>query len=86
MVSGPPVALITGASRGIGRGIAVELARLGHSVAINFASRRDAAEECRALCRRAAPPASKASFEIFHGDISRAEDRSRLLGAVRERF
>ncbi len=86
MVSDPPVALITGASRGIGRGIAVELARLGHSVAINFASRHDAAEECRTLCQRVAPSGSKAAFEIFQGDISRAGDRSRLLAAVRERF
>lgn len=81
-----PVALITGASRGIGRGISLELARCGFSVAINYASREDAAEECRSLCVEAAPAASGAEFQTFQTDISRAKDRSRLLDAVWARF
>jgi 3-oxoacyl-[acyl-carrier protein] reductase len=86
MHTASPIALVTGASRGIGRGIAIELARLGYSVAINYAARRDAAEDCRELCRQAAPAGSKASFEIFQADIARSEDRLRLLREVRERF
>jgi 3-oxoacyl-[acyl-carrier protein] reductase len=81
-----PIALVTGASRGIGRGIAIALARAGHSVAINFASNRDAAQECQRLCRAAAPKDSEASFEIFAGDISAAGDRERLLEAVIDDF
>jgi NAD(P)-dependent dehydrogenase (short-subunit alcohol dehydrogenase family) len=81
------MALVTGGSRGIGRGIAVELARLGYSVAINYATHREAAEECRNLCRQVRqPPGSQTFFEIFQADISRAEDRTRLLDEVRERF
>lgn len=37
-------ALVTGASRGIGAAIAIELARAGYAVAVNYATNRDAAE------------------------------------------
>jgi len=81
-----PIALVTGSSRGIGRGIAVALARVGHSVAINFASNRDAAVECQQLCRAAAPAHSGASFDLFPADISDAPARGQLLKAVTDRF
>ena len=40
-------ALITGASRGIGRGIALGLAREGFNIVINYASNVAAADEAR---------------------------------------
>jgi len=81
-----PIALVTGASRGIGRGIAFALARADYSVAINFASNRDAATECQQLCQAAAPADSGASFETFPGDISSPSSRESLLKAVIDRF
>ena len=80
------VALITGASRGIGRGIAAELARVGFSAAINYARRRDAALECKRFCEEAAPRDAESSFEIFQADISKRSDRARLLKSVLKRF
>lgn len=80
------IALITGASRGIGRGIAVELARSGFSAAINYARGGDAALECKRLCEQAAPREAQSAFEIFQADISLSADRARLLKAVEERF
>ncbi|HLY62663.1 MAG TPA: 3-ketoacyl-ACP reductase [Terriglobia bacterium] len=79
-------ALITGASRGIGRGIAIELARSGFSVAINYASGHDAALECKRICEQAAPRDCPSGFEIFQADISQGSDRARLLKSVVERF
>jgi len=43
--------LVTGASRGIGRGIALELARAGHRVAVHYNGNREAAEATAAECR-----------------------------------
>jgi NAD(P)-dependent dehydrogenase (short-subunit alcohol dehydrogenase family) len=72
-----PVSLVTGAGRGIGRGIAVELARLGHAVAINYAGNDEAARECLALVRQAGGDGT-----IIRADISSAEDRRRLVDEV----
>ncbi|MGD0921746.1 MAG: SDR family NAD(P)-dependent oxidoreductase, partial [Terriglobia bacterium] len=86
MASTAPVALVTGAARGIGRGIAVELARLGFSVAINDISDHAVAEECRTFCAQVAPHPVNTSFEFFQADIAQSADRARLLDAVRSRF
>ena len=47
------VALVTGASRGIGRAIAVELARVNYDVMINYAANREAADEACVAVRAA---------------------------------
>lgn len=67
-----PVALVTGASRGIGRGIALELART-HQVVATYRGRRDAAESLQAEC----------GAGIFQCDISSAHDRTALIEHVR---
>ena len=76
-----PVALVTGAGRGLGRGAAVELAKAGFSVAIGYAGNRTAAEECRKICAAAAAAAGQ-RFEIFAADIGQKEDRGRLVEDV----
>jgi NAD(P)-dependent dehydrogenase (short-subunit alcohol dehydrogenase family) len=56
MAANERVAVVTGGSRGIGRGIAAELAALGLSVVINYRSDADsAADACREAEARGAP-------------------------------
>src|SRR5688572_33287586 len=74
----PPVALVTGASRGLGRGIALALAGDGLSVAIHYASNRGAAEETLADCRKAATHSGQ-RFEGVAGDLARRDDRRRIV-------
>ena len=80
-----PVALITGSSRGIGRGIALALAGARrHDLVINFAANEAAANECRELCLEAS--GGKVRIGIVQGDVSLAADRARITGFVREQF
>jgi NAD(P)-dependent dehydrogenase (short-subunit alcohol dehydrogenase family) len=80
-----PVALITGSSRGIGRGIALELANGGtHDLVINYAGNESAALECKKLCDTAA--AGKVRVEIVQADVSVAADRERMVQFVRQTF
>jgi len=69
------VALVTGASRGIGRAIAVELART-HRVLATYRARRDAAEWLR----------DETGAEIVQSDIASAADRAALIAFARERM
>ncbi|MCW5969580.1 MAG: 3-ketoacyl-ACP reductase [Blastocatellales bacterium] len=78
-------ALVTGASRGIGRAIAIELARTGFDVMINYASNDAAAEQSRAEAM-AASTDREAHIACYRGDVSSATDREALLTAMLERF
>lgn len=81
MADGTRVALVTGASRGIGRAIAVELARTGHAVAVNYNTSAEAAQE---VVSEIAGLGGKA--EAFAADVSSSEDVIRLFDAVEDRL
>jgi NAD(P)-dependent dehydrogenase (short-subunit alcohol dehydrogenase family) len=74
----PAAVLVTGASRGLGRGVALALARDGLSVAIHYGTNRAAAEVTRGACRQAAPR-SEQRFVVVGGDIGVTEDRARIV-------
>jgi len=75
------VALVTGASRGIGAAIARRLSVDGATVAINYAGNTHAAEVVAAEIRTAGGTA-----EIFQADVSQSAEAAALVGAVVERF
>ena len=75
------VALVTGGSRGIGRGCALELARAGYDIAINFAGNEEAAnktvEDIKAL---------GVDAEAFKFDVSDKDAADNGVAKVLERF
>lgn len=75
------LALVTGASRGIGKACAIELAKAGYDIAVNFAGNEEAAnktvEEIKALGIDAA---------AFKFDVSNQEAAAKGVEAVLEKF
>lgn len=67
-----PVALVTGASRGIGRGVALELAK-SHTVIATYRGRRDAAESLQA----------ETGADVVQCDIGSSADRGALIEHVK---
>ena len=75
------VALVTGGSRGIGRAICLELARLGAAVAVNYAGNEQAALETVEACR-----ALGVEAEAFQADVADSAACEELVKAVKDRF
>jgi NAD(P)-dependent dehydrogenase (short-subunit alcohol dehydrogenase family) len=81
------VALITGASRGIGRGIALELAKAGRDLVINYAGNIAAAQQTAADCDSLAKANGRTiRVEICQADISSGDDRRKLIEFTRMEF
>lgn len=74
-------AIVTGAGRGIGRAVAVQLARDGFDVVINYAGNGEAAEETARACRQVG-----AGTLVVRGDVSCPEDCQRIVDETLENF
>ena len=74
-------ALVTGASRGIGKAIALALAAKGYAVALNYAGSQAAAEAVKEEIEAAGGKA----FTI-QGDVSKAEDVDRIFKTIKDEF
>ncbi len=75
------VALVTGAARGIGRAIALEMARRGASVAINFRADAGAAESVAHEVRKLG-----VGCMVIQGDVSNNTDAQRVVSTVLEKW
>jgi 3-oxoacyl-[acyl-carrier protein] reductase len=80
-----PVALVTGGSRGIGRGIALGLAGAGFDLVLNYSVNVAAGEQTRRDCVTAAKQTTIRA-ELCQADIGKAADRQRLVDFAREQF
>ena len=76
-----PVALVTGSSRGIGRGIAFCLARAGYDILINYTRNRQAARETADGVRQRGRRA-----EICRADIASSREGTRLVDVTLDTF
>ncbi|MCE9591371.1 MAG: 3-ketoacyl-ACP reductase [Planctomycetes bacterium] len=74
-------AIVTGASRGIGRAIAVALGAAGGRVVVNYNSNKAAADDCAAEIEQSGGQAM-----TVQADIGTAEGRRRLVGDAVGRF
>src|SRR5215204_2808979 len=75
------VALVTGASRGIGRGIAEAFGTAGASVAVNYRTGASAAEEVVASIRSFGQEAI-----TVQADVAEEDDVDRMVATVLEQF
>ncbi len=83
-----PVAIVTGASRGIGKGIAKELASLGYDLVVNHFdfTTEGKPDESRAVQTQKEIKELGADCEVLRGDISSAEDRHSLVALAKTKF
>ncbi len=71
------VALVTGASRGIGRAIALKLAQQGLTVAVNYRGNNTAAQEAQEIIR-----SQGGLCALYPADISNFDDAQNLVNSV----
>ena len=74
-------ALVTGASKGIGRAAALELAQMGASVAVNYNSSRDAAIETEKAIKNYGVD----GFAV-RADVGKLDDVNSMIDMVNDRF
>lgn len=75
------VAIVTGASRGIGKGIASKLSEKGATVIVNYRSKK---EEAEALVSEIIEKGGTA--KAYQADVSNFEEAEKLMNQVKEEF
>ena len=74
------VAIVTGATRGIGRAIAIDLAKNGYNVVINYTNNDALASEVKNICD------NYNESLIIKADVSKMDDSVRLVQLVIEKY
>lgn len=80
-------AIVTGASRGIGKAIALELSRLGFNIVINYFDFKDGQPDDTAAFEASDEIKSYGvQCEVKRGDVSSEEDRQALVDFTKSKF
>lgn len=74
-------ALVTGASRGIGRETAIELGRAGAKVAVNYSSSEKSAEEVAEIIR-----SNGGTAEIFKASVNNEDEVVKMFVSIEEKL
>jgi 3-oxoacyl-[acyl-carrier protein] reductase len=80
-MSNTPCAIITGSSRGIGRGIAIETAKAGYDIVVNYAGNHAAAQETKGIIEELGQKAI-----TIQANVAEQDDRKRLIDDAIEHF
>ena len=75
------VAVVTGASRGIGRACAIELAKQGANIVVNYTANAEAAESCKAAIE-----AEGVQVLVVQADVSNPDDAQKLIATAEEQL
>lgn len=75
------VALITGATRGIGRQIAITLAQNGYNIAINYRSENEELKEIKKEIEK-----NNVKFLAVQGDVSKFDDCQRFIKEIIQEY
>jgi 3-oxoacyl-[acyl-carrier protein] reductase len=87
-MSNKPVAIITGASRGIGKAIAKELAALGYDIIVNYFDfdKEGKPDDSTAQQTQKEINALHAECEVLRGDVSNSKDRQNIVDFTKKKF
>ena len=80
------VVLITGSTHGIGKAIALELAKIGYSVVINGASTKELSEDYKNNLKEIFKKDIEDKYIYVQADISKGEDRQKLITKIKQKF